>query len=320
MYFITNRAFQEGLTTVLNRSVQFDLNNNLPYPSVYFCKRNPDDSMIEIGSTAFFESLSTTPHKQILLYIHGFNTMPDQAFLKAHQIQKLLNSLEDNFALVVPLIWPCDNDFGIVKDYWDDQRAADSSGMGVGRALEKFLAWIQHRSINTVCDKFINILAHSMGNRVLKNALNCLKAYSPQGIPMLFRNTFMFAADLENEALERVENALSICHASRNVCVYYANDDLALNASKVGNVVHAIFSKRLGNSGPENWEKTPLNVYGFDCDSFNNVYDHPTGHTYYLHSQESENKPGIALQHVLQTLKTGRPFPENFAQRSLILR
>ena len=23
--------------------------------------------------------------------------------------------------LVVPVVWPCDNDLGIVKDYWDDQ-------------------------------------------------------------------------------------------------------------------------------------------------------------------------------------------------------
>jgi hypothetical protein len=42
---------------------------------------------------------------------------------------------------VVPLVWPCDGDFGIVLDYYDDQLAADASGLAYARVLAKFLAW-----------------------------------------------------------------------------------------------------------------------------------------------------------------------------------
>jgi hypothetical protein len=41
--------------------------------------------------------------------------------------------------LVIPLIWPSDNDFGIVQDYFDDQKAADASDMAFMRLFEKFL-------------------------------------------------------------------------------------------------------------------------------------------------------------------------------------
>ena len=41
----------------------------------------------------------------------------------------------------VPIVWPCDNDFGIVKDYWDDQKSADASAYSSARVLQKFLAW-----------------------------------------------------------------------------------------------------------------------------------------------------------------------------------
>lgn len=44
---------------------------------------------------------------------------------------------------VVPLIWPCDDDsvVAFIDDYWDDQRAADASGMAFARMLGKFDDW-----------------------------------------------------------------------------------------------------------------------------------------------------------------------------------
>ena len=40
----------------------------------------------------------------------------------ADEFQKLFDKKQKNEILVIPLILPCDNDLGIVKDYWDDQK------------------------------------------------------------------------------------------------------------------------------------------------------------------------------------------------------
>lgn len=39
------------------------------------------------------------------------------------------------------MIWPCDNDFGALKDYRDDQKAADASAFAFGRVFEMFMKW-----------------------------------------------------------------------------------------------------------------------------------------------------------------------------------
>ncbi len=120
------------------------------------------------------------------------------------------------------------------------------------------------------CLKRINVLAHSMGNRVLRQTMvNWQKDYQPAGVPLLFRNTFLVAADIVNESLHRGQPGELLSHASRNVVVYYASDDLALRASKVSNLKNAEASRRLGHSDPEDMDLTPKNVYAIDCDDVN---------------------------------------------------
>ena len=87
------------------------------------------------------------------------------------------------------------------------------------RALEKFLNWQTVNPADVICTKHINILAHSMGNRVLQKTLALLKERSLQGVQQIFRTIFMASADVINEALERGNEGDVICDAARNVCV-----------------------------------------------------------------------------------------------------
>jgi len=239
--------------------------------------------------------------------------MPEDAFKNALELQKFCDSDTPKEALVVPIIWPCDNDFGVVKDYWDDQKSADQSAHSLSRALNRFLEWRnspQNEPDTNPCLKRINVLAHSMGNRVLRETLSVWEKYDlADGVPLIFRNTFLVAADIENESVHRNHRGKLICDASRNVVVYYASDDLALRSSKVANLKNKIASRRLGHSGPENWDLTPQNVFGVDCDDINNSYDN-MGHTYFL-SGKKKGIPGAVFKHLFQCLKTGRVFPEN---------
>jgi hypothetical protein len=63
-------------------------------------------------------------------------------------------------------------------------------------------------------------------------------------------------------------------------------------------------TKRLGHTGPENMDLVANNVYAIDCDDFNNSYDTPTGHSYFL--GDGDGNPGKVFQHMLHAMKTGR--------------
>lgn len=323
MLFITNRFPKGSIQTRVGRKFEFDLKNNAPSNSVFFCKRAGDGSITEVGGMGFLTELKNSDYRQILLYIHGFSNLPDDVFEAAAEFQELCRNNDEKEVLVVPVIWPCDNDLGVVKDYWDDQKSADSSATSLSRALSRFIEW-RESNLNAPdsdpCLKRINVLAHSMGNRVLRETLQAWDRYDlASGVPLLFRNTFLVAADIENESIHRNERAQLICDASRNVVVYFASDDLALRASKAANLKNKIASRRLGHTGPENMELTPKNVYVVDCDDINNAYDLPKGHSYFR-SGRAKGQPGLVFEHIYGCLKSGRVFPQDEQRRSTILR
>ncbi|MGU3845737.1 alpha/beta hydrolase, partial [Vibrio diabolicus] len=104
--------------------------------------------------------------------------------------------------------------------------------------MGKFDTWRREEAQQqNPCYKRINVLAHSMGNRVMKNALQeWASKYAAGNMPQLFRNVFMIAADVKNEILEEDEDGRFIVDSGRNIIVYFANDDFAMPASKVANV------------------------------------------------------------------------------------
>ncbi|MEN8207005.1 MAG: alpha/beta hydrolase [Pseudomonadota bacterium] len=323
MLFITNRYPKQGIETVIDRDFDFDLDENAASNSLFFCKRKKKGTYQEVGSESFLNSLKRSSYKQLLIYIHGFSNLPEAVFSGANEFQSLCNKKKPREILVIPVIWPCDNDKGIVKDYWDDQKSADMSAFSYARVLQKFIKWRNSEEFNPEedpCLKRINMLAHSMGNRVLRETLATWDKYDlADGVPLIFRNTFLVAADIVNESLQVGERGEHICHSSRNVIVYHASDDLALRASKVSNLKNKIASRRLGHTGPEDMDAVPNNVYSVDCDDFNNTYDKPKGHSYFR-SGTKKGQPGKVFDHIFATLLKGRVYPDDEFRRTSIIR
>mgnify|MGYP001822757404 FL=1 len=306
MLFITNRQPRQSTRTRINRKIDFDLKKNAPANDLYYCRRNAEGDYTEIGSAALLQSLKDSNCKQLLFFIHGFSNLPEpDIFPRVEKLQQLLDDKEPELALVIPLIWPCDNDLGIVQDYWDDQKSADASAQSFARLLNRFLDWRDQQPEEAPCLKRINVLAHSMGNRVYRQTLRAWNKYDlPGGVPLLFRNSFLMAADVVNETLEKGHTGELISHASRNVSVYFASDDLALRSSKVSNLKNKIASRRLGHTGPENIHKVNSNVYSIDCDNYNTQYDSPKGHSYFLYDENG--MPGKVFEHIYDSIKHGR--------------
>ena len=315
MLFITNRVLKQSHRSRAGREVRFDLADNSALPSLFFCRRNGRDDYTEILSGPFFEELRASPAEQILLYLHGFNEWPeDNIFQKAEALQRGFDAAQANLVQVVPLVWPCAKGSTIVERYYTDQHAADMSGYAFARALAKLQDW--QAGTDEPCKKRINVLAHSMGNRVFRETVRVwsweIIRHEP---PLVFRNAFLVAADVINETLERGHDGKLIPIASRNVVVYFAADDLALRASKVANARQV--SRRLGHTGPEDMARVPANVYAKDCDNFNNQYDTKSGHTYFLHAPDGSL--GRLLIDMIECVRTGRVPGAGGPQRTFML-
>ncbi len=309
MYFVTNRFFKEkakspqSLAKGKKRTVRFDLKNNLVSNQIYFCKKE-GEKLYEIGSSAFFNEIKESGYSDVLLYVHGFNNFPKKhIFPRTERLQKMYDAhLQTKKVLVIPLIWPCNSKFGMLRDYVDDQMNADASAFAMVRAFEKFIA---HSQKNKECSMRLNVLAHSMGNRVLRETLIKLKyEVFPKVFPQVFRNIFLVAADVVNETLHRGESGSVLSEACRNCVVYYASDDLALNGSKIINLKSKVVSRRLGHTGVEDMQRVSPNVYNIDCDDFNNLYDFPKGHSYFL--DDDEEKAGKLFLHTVHAIESGR--------------
>lgn len=317
MLFITNRVLQQGNASPppgITREIDFHLQDNNALQSIFFCERESVGKYHEIGSQTFLDRLATTQAEQILLLVHGFANLPEDAiFQRAEKLQSLFDGRRKKLVEVVPIVWPCRSsnfspDPRVVGDYFTDQQAADASGHAFSRALMRLLDW-QSKNIDAgiPCLKRVNLLAHSMGNRVLLESFRLLcESLLRQNPPMLLRHTFLVAADVVNESLESGHPGQYVSFASASVTTYYSSSDMALRASKVTNVANRIASRRLGHTGPEDLAQVPHNVFAVDCGAFSNDYD-PFGHTYFLSVDDKKPKaaPGECFKHIADTIESG---------------
>jgi esterase/lipase superfamily enzyme len=304
MLFVTNRRLSEGARSKAGRRVDFDLADNDPSASLFFCARHAAGEYEELLAPSFLSRLRQSARRQILFFVHGFNCLPERSvFPDALQLQALFDAQAPETVEVVPLVWPCDDDFGLLKDYWDDQSAAAMSGIAFARVIGKFIDWRDRTATEERCRKQVSVLAHSMGNLVLRDSI-CRWAHDYGAPPAFFRNLFLVAADLANDTLETGQQGAVLAEATRNLIVYHAYDDLALRTSKVVNLRNHVVGRRLGHTGPRDIRLTPRNVYALDCDAFNGATD-PFGHSYFL--ADRNGRPTQAFDHILATMLGGDP-------------
>jgi esterase/lipase superfamily enzyme len=310
MLFVTNRRRSGSGGVKPNSRVRFNLKEPDPETQFFACRNDGGDSYEFLGSKLLFQELQNQDRRNILIFIHGFNVEMPDALASAEQLQAALDhrlgSTGKHAALVVPFIWPA---MGGVLDYLNDQDAAKASAISYSRLLSFFVRW-RGSAAAADCDRRINLLSHSMGNRVLVYGLFDW-AQKNSGVPHLFRNVFMAAPDIVNQSLERGEFGRCVSDSARNVTVYHASDDVALRSSKGANLANGVASRRLGHNGPEDMHAVARNVYSVDCSDFNNSYDDPLGHGYFLRrgfklgGTPSEDS-GAVLKHLAHAIREGR--------------
>ncbi|CAK0772652.1 putative Alpha/beta hydrolase [Azospirillaceae bacterium] len=237
----------------------------------------------------------------LLVFIHGTaNAFPDaikraaynQLWLSNFNIPNASSSF-DVLAFTWPsngyTIWDTLRNGGILGDYRHDQKNAKASAA----ALCSFLGAIDRLRAqpNRPKRRRVNLLCHSMGNWAFSFAVERLYSGSgetPPAVP-LFEEAILAAADEVSTTFGQPNGRLAnLWRLAREITVYYANDDIAMDLSHTANGDWG-----LGYNGPAN--KADLhqfspNVYEFvNCtgvnDYINTLVDAPDrSHQYYRQS------------------------------------
>ena len=185
------------------------------------------------GKASFIRKLSDDMDdrntRSVLLFIHGFNVKFEAALIRSAQLSVDLG--EDgifNPGSPVLFSWPSAGKMSL-GNYKKDGKKADNSAPYLTEFLDILTTDVELRRIN--------IIAHSMGNRVLVASLEEYAADYLRTHPntkIEFR-IIMAAADVDRDIFDQVAGKLEDLQA--NVTIYTSDDDLALKVSKIVNGV-----------------------------------------------------------------------------------
>lgn len=175
-------------------------------------------------TTLLSERLSRTPHKEVYIYIHGFNnTFEDAAFVMAGMWHFMGRE-------GVPIIytWPAGSPEGLLGGYTHDSE----SGQFTGYHLRHFL-----RTVASCPDvRKVHLIAHSRGTDVLMTALRELNLeYRAAGkqtrSELKLGNLVLAAADLDFEVSSQRIVAEFLPFVPERMTVYVSATDRALRVA-----------------------------------------------------------------------------------------
>lgn len=239
-------------------------------------------SFTVVGSRDFLSDLKATMTGSVqdtLVFIHGFNV----SFLEALRAgARLAHNLAERGTPVnlVVFTWPSDGKMVPYMSYYSDRDDARASAAAVARAFLKLKEFIEKLPRDDYCNRSVHLLAHSMGNYVLRNGLQALIAKDERGLVRLFDQIILAAADEDDDAFETDQKLRLLPRIGRQITVYHNGNDRALIVSDrtKGN------PDRLGSDGPRLIDMIPKKVTVVDCRALRLDGDEMTRHSYYLSS------------------------------------
>lgn len=258
-------------------------------PTLYDERPGDTEAGIEeiLGSTALFDLMRETmleSPRDVIVHLHGFANSFDSAMERAAQLRDAyLSPPRDpetgelgprgREPLVFSFAWPsAEKTFGDADPdpdefrwaYSSDKQNAEVSGPAIGRALVRLLQYLARLREEERCRQRIHVVAHSMGNWALQNAVQSFAKIMEDErvlLPTLFENAFLMASDVDDDVLEDERGLKPLLKLARRVHVYHAENDsaLALSNPKIGH------RQRLGLFGPRQMNALPDRITAVDC-------------------------------------------------------
>lgn len=241
-----------------------------------------------LGSTKLFDTLRKTMRedpRDVLVHLHGFANSFESAMERAAELRDAylsppteagtgLLATRSRMPLVFSFSWPSDGvTLGKAQGadpekrkwaYSSDREDAKASGHAMARCAMRLFDYLAKLMVEERCGQRLHLVAHSMGNWALRNAVQALGEIAAQNgerLRMVFENAFLMCSDIEDDTLEDPAGLGPLLDLSRRVHVYHAGNDSALSASQVKPNQGA----RLGHFGPRNMSVLPDRVFAMDC-------------------------------------------------------
>lgn len=214
---------------------------------------------VRLHHDAFYKQLraqvATSPQREILVFVHGFNVSFEDA---ARRTAQMAHDLKLQGAPVF-YSWPADKYF--LLTYGKDEASVSWSAPH----LKEFLLELVHETDA----RAINLVAHSMGNRALTTALREIDLQL-RDEARLFNQVVLAAPDIDADDF-RDNIAPAIQRTAKQVTLYASSNDIALSASRL---FHQ--NPRAGDTS-----RGLVLVPGMHTIDVSNIDGGPWGHSYY---------------------------------------
>jgi esterase/lipase superfamily enzyme len=211
-------------------------------------KLRPDQAKAQLGSANTFAELQERMRqgRDPLTFIHGYNVEFREALVTG---ARLADAYGPKLEVVV-FSWPSDGSMMPLLAYKRDRTDAAASAPAFARALLKLRDFVHEVRRGNECGQRIHLMAHSMGNYVLRHGLQEVMRHGT--VPRVFDQLFLMAADEDDDAFELDHKLRLLPHIGQAVNVYFNRGDTALVISDRTKANPT----RLGSRGP----REPLNV------------------------------------------------------------
>jgi esterase/lipase superfamily enzyme len=217
-------------------------------------KLDANPSRARLGSNAMFLDLRGAMRSGVdtLVFIHGYNVSFHEALVAGARLVETYGSAHP--LNVVVFSWPSDGSILPLLAYKSDRADARASGPALARALLRLRDFLEKIRRGEECRAKAHLMAHSMGNYVLRNGLVELRSLKEGGVPLLFDQMFLMAADEDHDAFEHEHKLAALPELAAGVSIYFNRGDTALVISDRTK----LNPTRLGTHGP----RLPLAVPG----------------------------------------------------------
>jgi len=296
IFFGTNRNYlsgekffggqfnSDGIAALRFGWADFDLASGKDPQSVYVypdpTRKEAENPPSNKGSKAFLNDLQVAMRDgctDTIVFIHGFNVSFMDA-LKAGGALASEITIGGKPINVVVFSWPSDGKAIPYMSYYSDREDARTCGAAIARTYLKLYDFMVGLDPTQYCDRKLHLIAHSMGNYVLRNGLQALRAKDPTKIARLFNEIVLAAPDEDDDAFETDDKLRLLPGLCRRITVYYNQNDRALLISDKtkGN------PDRLGSDGPRMLDLLPKKVFVIDCSRVAGEGDAMIQHSYFI--------------------------------------
>ena len=293
VFFVTNRKVEKRNQS--QQPIDFGTELNNERPLLHFGKARVNGNDLEEVNTPkdiiseelccsqdIFDEIQDRMFKGIdtIIFFHGFNNTFESAIIGAAELKSLYEQEGNRKYTMIVFSWPSEGRllFSYDSDRRDARRSRKIFGSGLykmGRFLAELCQLKNNKKIisdtvknenlkkqnnKTNCGR-LHIMAHSMGNYVLRHTLQEFHKIKREKVFQLFDEILLIAADEDEDSFEDKHKLKLLPELTKRVSVYFNQEDFPLKMSDwlMGNM------DRLGSEGPSQPHNIPTNVFLINC-------------------------------------------------------